>query len=270
MAGISFVFILNFLRLPIFESMKYSFWLGFFFLCGSNIAAQSSFLSKQMSFPKVKTAYSLHNKDLEKQYEKAQLSWPPKEIYIRCFKYDSQLEVWGRNNHTEAFQLFKTYKICALSGTMGPKRMDGDFQVPEGFYYINEFRPNSHYHMALGLNYPNASDRLLSDSIMPGSDILIHGTCVTQGCIPIQNEQIEELYLLAAYAHAAGQEFIPVHIFPIRFNLEKDIQFLKKSSKDELEYQKFISKMQLVSNYFEQYKKLPVIAINSKGDYELY
>jgi murein L,D-transpeptidase YafK len=124
--------------------------------------------------------------------------------------------------------------------------------------------------MALGLNYPNPSDHLLSDSIKPGKDIFIHGSCVTQGCIPIQNNQIEELYLLAAYAHAAGQDFIPVHIFPIRFNNEKDLQFLKKSSKDEVEYQKFLTKMLFVFNYFEQNKKLPIIAVSSKGDYQIY
>lgn len=256
--------------MPIFEVMKYLFWFAFFLFTLSKTVAQSTFFEQQMSFPKVKNAYKFRKDSLEKQYRRVQLDWPPKEIYIRSFKYDSQLEVWGRNNSKEAYRLFKTYKICALSGTIGPKRMDGDFQVPEGFYYINEFRPNSNFHMALGINYPNASDRMLSDSIKPGGDIFIHGNCVTQGCIPLQNEQIEELYLLAAYAHAAGQEFIPVHIFPIRFNNDKDLQFLKKSSRDEIEYHKFLSKMFFVFNYFEQNKQLPIIAIGSNGDYQIY
>ena len=78
------------------------------------------------------------------------------------------------------------------------------------------------------------------------------------------------MYLLAAYAHAAGQEYIPVHIFPIRFNNNKDIQFLNKSSKDEVEYKNFINKMQSVFHYFEQYKNLPVIAIDSEGEYNIY
>jgi murein L,D-transpeptidase YafK len=250
--------------------MKYLFWFAVLLVSLSTSVAQSTFIEQQMSFPKVKNAYNLHKDSLEKQYHRLQLDWPPKEIYIRSFKYDSQLEVWGRNKSSESFQLFKTYKICALSGTIGPKRMDGDFQVPEGFYFINDFRPKSNFHMALGINYPNESDRMLSDSIKPGSDILIHGSCVTQGCIPIQNEQIEELYLIAAYAHASGQAFIPVHIFPIRFNNEKDVQFLNKSSKDEFEYQKFISKMLFVFNYFEQNKKLPIISILPNGDYEIY
>ncbi|WP_368737359.1 murein L,D-transpeptidase family protein, partial [Acinetobacter pittii] len=81
--------------------------------------------------------------------------------------------------------------VCALSGVLGPKRKEGDYQVPEGFYYINEFRPNSNYHLALGLNYPNAADIQWSDSLHPGNEIFIHGGCITVGCIPIQDHQIE-------------------------------------------------------------------------------
>jgi len=264
------VLVIEFRRLLTFEAMKDLFWLFLFFFTFCKINAQSTFIEQQKNFPKFSNAFIHKNDNLEIQYKKAKLAWPPKELYIRSFKYDSQLEVWGRNNNKEPFQLFKTYKICALSGTIGPKRMDGDFQVPEGFYYINEFRPNSNFHMALGINYPNPSDCLLSDSLKPGGDIFIHGSCVTQGCIPIQNDQIEELYLLAAYAHASGQDFIPVHIFPIRFNNEKDLLFLKKSISGEVEYQKFITQLQFVFNYFEINKKLPVITFDSEGYYQIY
>ena len=88
----------------------------------------------------------------------------------------------------------------------------GDYQVPEGFYYINEFNPNSNYHLSLGLNYPNASDRILSDSLSPGGDIYIHGSCVSVGCIPVTDEQIEEIYIIASYAKASGQDYIPTHL----------------------------------------------------------
>ena len=85
------------------------------------------------------------------------------------------------------------------SGTTGPKRLQGDFQVPEGFYHINEFNPNSNYHLSMGLNYPNSSDRILSDSLRPGGEIYIHGSCVSVGCIPLNDDEIEELYLIASY-----------------------------------------------------------------------
>jgi hypothetical protein len=75
---------------------------------------------------------------------------------------------------------------------------------------------------------------------------------------------------MAAYAHAAGQDFIPVHIFPIRFNIYKNVAFLNKSSRDEVEYKMFINKMEQVFQYFEHHKKLPVIAIDSEGAYNIY
>ncbi|HEX8333840.1 MAG TPA: L,D-transpeptidase family protein, partial [Segetibacter sp.] len=182
-------------------------------------------------------------------------------------KYDSQLEVWVRSNNNETFKLFKTYKVCAMAGSLGPKRMEGDYQVPEGFYYINEFNPRSSYHLSLGINYPNASDKVLSDFSKPGGEIYIHGSCLTVGCIPIQNNQIEELYILAAYAKTQGQDFIPVHIFPIKFNNKKSFEYLAKTTKDDTELQKFAIKIKEVYDYFEEKKKLPLISVNKKGEY---
>src|ERR1044071_5181911 len=141
----------------------------------------TSFIDYQKSFPRPSDALMRDEDTLQKQFEAKGLKWPAKYIYIRSFKFDSQLEVWVKNDIKDPFQLFKTYKVCALAGTLGPKRMEGDFQVPEGFYYINEFNPKSNYYLSLGLNFPNESDRMLSDSIHPGSGIYIHGSCVTVG-----------------------------------------------------------------------------------------
>lgn len=204
---------------------------------------------------------------IKKQFAAQHLSWPFRQMYIRSFKYDSQLEVWVRDSGHEPFKLFKTYNICALSGALGPKRIEGDYQVPEGFYYINEFKPNSNYHLALGLNYPNASDLLLSDSLKPGNDIYIHGSCVTVGCIPIRDAQIEELYLLAATANEQGQDFIPVHIFPVRYNVENSRAFLAKECKGDPAYEQFTERLKEVFDAFEKTKKLPLISVNKKGEY---
>jgi murein L,D-transpeptidase YafK len=178
--------------------------------------------------------------------------------------------VWVRSNTKESYKLFKTYKVCALSGTLGPKRIEGDYQVPEGFYYINEFKPKSVYHLSLGLNYPNASDALLSDSLKPGSEIYIHGNCITVGCIPIQNDKIEELYILAAHAIDEGVDFIPVHIFPIRYNVNKSLQYFLKETANDKDYQKFAINLKEVFDYFEVHKKLPVISVNAKGEYVIF
>lgn len=207
---------------------------------------------------------------LKKEFTAKKLSWPARQLYIRSFKYDSQLEVWVRNSSSEPFQLFKTYRICTLSGSLGPKRYENDYQVPEGFYHVTEFRPRSEFHMALGISYPNASDGLLSDSVRPGGGIFIHGSCVTTGCIPIKDEPMEELYLLASLAKEQGQDFIPVHIFPIRYHTPRSEQFMSKNMRDNFEYQRFSSKLKQAFDYFEQYKKLPLISVNSRGEYLLY
>ncbi len=180
---------------------------------------------------------------------------------------DSQLEVWVKQEKNEQYKLFKTYKICALAGTLGPKRLAGDYQVPEGFYYINEFNPRSNYHLSLGLNYPNASDRMLSDSTQPGGDIYIHGSCVTTGCIPITDTQIEELYILATQAKNQGEDFIPVHIFPVSFKSPKSAYYLAMYQKDFPEYKKMADKLKQLYYYFEKHKNLPIIMIDEKGNY---
>lgn len=229
--------------------------------------AQLSFFDTQKNYPKVASAAKIKEDTLKKQCAAMGIQWPVKEMYIRSFKYDSQMEVWVRNNNSEQFKLFKTYKVCALAGTLGPKRMEGDFQVPEGFYYITEFNPKSDYHLSLKLNYPNQSDKVLSDAIRPGGGIYIHGSCVTVGCIPINDSQIEELYILAASAKNSGQDFIPVHIFPVRYNKPESVEYLSRMLKDNPVVQKFEDKLKDAFEIFDKQKQLPVITITKKGEY---
>ena len=227
----------------------------------------ASFVDYQRTLPRPADALKHKEDTLEKQFAEKGLHWPAKFIYIRSFKYDGQLEVWVKNERKEPYKLFKTYKICALAGTLGPKRMAGDYQVPEGFYYINEFNPNSNYHLSLGLNYPNLSDRVLSDSLRPGGDIYIHGSCVTVGCIPVTDQQIEEIYILATYAKNAGEDYIPVHIYPIRFNNKRSADYLASLTKSDNDLKQFADKLQAVYEHFELTHQLPVIMTDPLGEY---
>lgn len=232
-----------------------------------NSATNFTFIEYQKSFPRISEALKRKEDTLMKQFQEKKLVWPAKYIYLRSYKYDSQLEVWVKSDKNEKYKLFKTYKVCALAGSLGPKRMQGDYQVPEGFYYINEFNPRSTYHLSLGLNYPNISDRILGDSLQPGGDIYIHGKCVTTGCIPIMDQQIEELYILAAHARTQGQDFIPVHIFPIDFKNVRSTGYLNRYLKDFPEYIPMVNELKQAYNYFEKTKNLPVIMVSSRGDY---
>src|SRR5687767_1247133 len=218
--------------------MRYAYILLLGALClvktatAQTVATSINFLEYQRSFPRINDALKHKEDTLMKQFQDKRLPWPARYIYIRSFKYDSQIEVWVKQDISDKFALFKTYRVCAMAGSLGPKRMQGDYQVPEGFYYINEFNPKSNYHLSLGLNYPNISDRILGDSLQPGGDIYIHGKCVTTGCIPIMDQQIEELYILAAHAKTQGQDFIPVHIFPIHFKNSRSNAYLNRYLKD--------------------------------------
>lgn len=229
-------------------------------------AGNSSFLQSQLSYRMV--SFAFQNKDalLRAEFEKKGLTWPAKYIYIRSFKYDSQLEVWVKNSISDTFRLFKTYRICALSGSLGPKRRAGDRQVPEGFYYINEYRPNSQYHLALGLNYPNFSDQVKGNTDKLGGDIYIHGSCVTEGCIPLTDPQIEELYVLAVHARDLGQDYIPVHIFPVRFDNRRSMDFLDKSNSGDTHTQLWKS-LKDAYEYFNDTHEIPLILYNVKGAY---
>jgi len=229
--------------------------------------SQNAYWGDNKPIYRMATILSRTEDSVIKQFQRQNLNWPPEAIYIRNFKYDRQLEVWVKEDTSSQFKLFKTYKICMQSGTMGPKRMEGDYQVPEGFYHINDFNPNSNYHLSLGINYPNASDRILSDSIRPGGSIYIHGNCVSTGCIAISDQPIEELYVVASAAKSKGQEFIPVHIFPARYSNTQSLNFLNNAIKDNSYLQHFNKNIRLAFDYFEKNKILPIIMVNRNGDY---
>lgn len=246
---------------------KYFIFSFLLFFAVASVNAQNSFWQSQRAAMRVNNAFSNKEELLQKEFAVKGLEYPAKNVFLRSFKYNSQLEVWVRNGPKEKYKLFKTYQVCMQSGTMGPKRLQGDYQVPEGFYYINEFNPRSNYHLSLGLNYPNASDRILSDPIRPGNAIFIHGSCVSVGCVSVNDSDIEEVYLIAGNAKAAGQEFIPVHIFPIRYNDQKSVEYLDNTFRSNPTLQKFSLELKKAYDEFEKTHLLPIIMIDRKGDY---
>lgn len=138
------------------------------------------------------------------------IPYPPPGIALVAYKQQKLLEIWARGRDG-AHVLLATYPICQASGELGPKRMQGDGQVPEGMYQIVRFNPVSTFHLSLGINYPNAGDRKQSAEVPPGGDIYIHGNCVSAGCLAMTDPGIEEIYWLA---HRLRRTRIPVLVFP--------------------------------------------------------
>jgi len=182
--------------------------------CASLITALPiSFEAEQKKYERVRQAYQNTEKMVSKTLESNRISKDNFHITIMAFKEEQRLEIWA-GNPDEKMKKIKDYEICASSGKPGPKRKEGDWQVPEGFYHVERFNPVSSYHLALGINYPNASDKILAKSKKLGGQIMIHGACITIGCLPMTNEGIEEIYLYAVKARNSGQYRIPVYIFP--------------------------------------------------------
>ena len=104
----------------------------------------------------------------------------------------------------------------------------------------------------------------------PGGEIYIHGSCVTVGCIPLTDPMIEELYILSTYARAAGQEFIPVHIFPVKYRDARSAEYLEKLFTADPSLKTFEANLRSVYDFFEDNKILPVVAVSPKGEYIFY
>jgi murein L,D-transpeptidase YafK len=138
-------------------------------------------------------------------------------VFIRIFKAESELELWLQGE--KGWRLLDIYPVCRWSGELGPKLREGDGQTPEGFYRITKERlkPDSAYHLAMNIGYPNAYDRRLGRT---GSFIMIHGACVSIGCFAMTDAGIEDIYGYSEKALAAGQKAIDVHIFPFRMTEE--------------------------------------------------
>lgn len=177
----------------------------------------SRFKSEQLRFPRVRQAYDARAHEVHEVLARQGIDTLA-EVFFRVFKREQLLEVWGRDTHAREFVLVETYPVCGTSGTLGPKREQGDEQIPEGFYSIDLFNPVSQFHLSLRVDFPNAVDRARSNGLPLGGDIFIHGGCATVGCVPVTDEWMEKVYLMAVAARAAGQDRIPVHLFPMRLD----------------------------------------------------
>jgi murein L,D-transpeptidase YafK len=116
-----------------------------------------------------------------------------------AYKDRRVLAVYARNEGGP-WQPLRTLPILAASGGPGPKLRDGDRQVPEGIYAIESANPNSLYHLALRIGYPNADDRARAREEQRtelGGDIMIHGSTGSIGCLAMGDEGIEDLFVLA-------------------------------------------------------------------------
>lgn len=227
------------------------------FSCGGNEEQKNN---RVKSGDRVQNAHHEKWADLKKSIEKLGIDSENYSVFLRAFKEEQILEVWIKNNTAFKYHRLLTYPFCATSGVLGPKKKEGDLQIPEGFYEIGVMNPKSKFHLSMEVNYPNAHDQYYSDPKHPGGDIYIHGDCVTVGCIPITDDKIKSLYTLVKRSRDQGNTKIPVHIFPNHLTSTN----LSRINKSAPQHAHFWTNLSEGYAYFEKENKLPKISINNK------
>lgn len=135
-------------------------------------------------------------------------------VMARIFKEEGKVEIWKQKGNGR-YDVIAEYDICKWSGKLGPKFIEGDRQAPEGFYTVrpSQMNPNSSYHLAFNIGYPNAFDRAHGRT---GSNLMVHGACSSSGCYSMTDAQIEEIYAFGRDAFRGGQTEFQIQAFPFR------------------------------------------------------
>ena len=188
------------MKIKIIISLCFAFLLLMAYFYGRSlwVPALQKFTGKKTTEQVIKKIGKQARQSLLPYFKQAGIDYPPNNITLLAFKKEHKLELWVKTSDGKN-HFIRTYKIQKLSGKAGPKLIEGDRQVPEGFYKVTGLNPNSAYHLSMKLNYPNAHDLQQAKKegrINPGSNIFIHGKSVSIGCLAMGDKSIEELFTL--------------------------------------------------------------------------
>lgn len=191
---------------------------------------------------------------VSKELKKQLLGTP---VYIQIFKEERTLELYGKIGNE--FRLLDTYRICNFSGGLGPKRREGDFKSPEGFYNVrlNQLKPDSRFYRAINVGFPNQYDR---DHAYTGNYLMIHGDCKSIGCYAMTNAYMDEIFTYVNAALRNGQPQVDIAIFPFHMT-DSNMQRHRYSS-----YASFWRELQPGYDWFARHHQPPTVNVIS-GSY---
>lgn len=134
-------------------------------------------------------------------------------VRVRSFITADSIVVEKHSRKLTLYQLgipVRTYAVALGKDPVGDKLRNGDNRTPEGVFHIDYKNPDSKYHMALHISYPDAAHIAKSRAVhvKPGGDIMIHGLPKayadlgakhaqydwTEGCIAVTNVEIDEIW----------------------------------------------------------------------------
>ncbi len=240
--------------------------LLFLAMLALNLSAQNiNFKMEQLENENVKTAYVDKENIMKKLVIKKGFRSFSNHIVLRYFKLEQVLELWIKPPDATSYSLLKRYKACGIKSETGPKKLLGDHVVPEGVYEIDMLVPDSPHLLALSINYPNNADTNRNGQ---KDAVSITGDCGKKGNISLDDESLKEIYVMAVEARAAGQEDIPVHIFPAAL-VENNMAKLKSMYPDASYNHELWESLRVVFNYFNKTKRLPLTQATDNGLYAI-
>lgn len=86
---------------------------------------------------------------------------------------------------------------------------------------------------------------------------MVHGDCVSLGCLAMTNKGIEEIYTILEASFLAGHTQVPIHIFPFRMNLLNRWRYIR------YDWQDFWSQLSPIYDYFEEHRQVPSVKIEN-------
>ncbi|BDS13282.1 L,D-transpeptidase family protein [Aureispira anguillae] len=231
--------------------------------------ASNAFKQHQLSFERVQDIYKENATYIKKLLLSKGIQSFNIDFYMRAFKEEGVLELWAKPKERSTYTRLITYPFYQGMSTLGPKRREGDMQVPEGFYYIDYFNPESSYKISLRINYPNSADVIRNaEEAKIGGSICIHGHTISVGCLAITDLRIPNVYILAVEAKDKGQVQIPIHIFPARLEADK-LATLASEWSHQTNVIHLWESMKPAYDYFEKTRTLAQIETTSNGFYAI-
>jgi murein L,D-transpeptidase YafK len=240
--------------------------IGFFsFFLLNSFNNYASFLDDQLKFSRVKQAYLEKKPIITEKLQFMDLEMNDFEVMIKVYKYEQKVKIYVKKKAEARWREYKSYPFNCTSGELGPKRAQGDYQIPEGYYHIMHFNPYSNFFLSLGVSYPNKADKLNSDAHDKGGAIYMHGGCATIGCIPIEDGPIKEVYIMSVLGKDNGQSRVPIHIFPFEYSDAK----MSTAIKNFPEHQLFWENIYEIEKRFDSTNIVPSVGINNDGYYQI-
>jgi len=242
--------------------------LPLLFLLTASLSSEElkSFRDVQRKYPRVRTASKEKDEVLRQRFKDKDLAYPPRAILLRAFKQEAQLELWAADAEDKAFVLVHEYRICTSSGTLEPKRRFGDKQVPEGFYELDWFNPQSNSSSActsIIRMLPAASSAHIRIRV---ATFFFTAIAPRSAAFPSRMKGSKRFIWLAVLVHNQDHQHLPIQIFPVRLT-DDGLKTLITTHATQPALIAFWGDLKQGYDLFERNHRLPRIKTRADGAY---